>query len=135
MASTHLPPSQQFAAQNTAPKKDDFTGSGANGELVQQIEEMRTAGYQAVDQVIEYLSELPDGPALGRPQLGDHDLGLQEDPQPVSAAISEVVNSVLLDTVHVQHPRFFAFVPSPSNFVGALADFLASGFGIVLISM
>ena len=28
---------------------------------------------------------------------------------------------------HVDHPRFFAFVPSPGNFVGAMADALAAG--------
>ncbi|MBO0858993.1 MAG: aminotransferase class I/II-fold pyridoxal phosphate-dependent enzyme, partial [Chloracidobacterium sp.] len=29
---------------------------------------------------------------------------------------------------HVQHPRFFAFIPSPSNFVSVMADALAAGF-------
>jgi glutamate/tyrosine decarboxylase-like PLP-dependent enzyme len=29
---------------------------------------------------------------------------------------------------HLDHPRFFAYVPSPGNFVGAMADALASGF-------
>jgi glutamate/tyrosine decarboxylase-like PLP-dependent enzyme len=30
----------------------------------------------------------------------------------------------------VNHPRFFAFVPSPGNFVSAMADALAAGFNI-----
>ena len=32
--------------------------------------------------------------------------------------------------LHVDHPRFFAFVPSPSNFVSVLAETLASGYNV-----
>jgi glutamate/tyrosine decarboxylase-like PLP-dependent enzyme len=32
--------------------------------------------------------------------------------------------------MHVDHPRFFAFIPSPSNFVSAMADALAAGFNV-----
>jgi glutamate/tyrosine decarboxylase-like PLP-dependent enzyme len=30
--------------------------------------------------------------------------------------------------LHVDHPRFFAFVPGPNNFVSVMADALAAGF-------
>jgi hypothetical protein len=40
-----------------------------------------------------------------------------------------VVRDVLLDRPR-DHPRFFAFVPSPSNYVGFLADALSSGFNV-----
>lgn len=30
--------------------------------------------------------------------------------------------------MHVDHPRFFAFVPGPGNFVSAMADALVAGF-------
>jgi glutamate/tyrosine decarboxylase-like PLP-dependent enzyme len=32
--------------------------------------------------------------------------------------------------MHVDHPRFFAFVPGPGSFVGAMADALAAGFNV-----
>jgi glutamate/tyrosine decarboxylase-like PLP-dependent enzyme len=32
--------------------------------------------------------------------------------------------------LHVDHPRFFAFVPGPNNFVSTMADALAAGFNI-----
>jgi aromatic-L-amino-acid/L-tryptophan decarboxylase len=32
--------------------------------------------------------------------------------------------------MRVDHPRFFAYVPIPSNYVGMLADALVSGFGV-----
>ena len=37
----------------------------------------------------------------------------------------------MLTTIdHLDHPRFFAYIPSSSNFVGAMADMLASGYNI-----
>ena len=35
---------------------------------------------------------------------------------------------VLEHILHLHHPRCFAFVPSPSDFVGVLADALVAGF-------
>jgi glutamate/tyrosine decarboxylase-like PLP-dependent enzyme len=32
--------------------------------------------------------------------------------------------------MHVNHPRFFAYVPGPGNFVGAMADALISGYNV-----
>src|SRR5205823_5083383 len=37
---------------------------------------------------------------------------------------------VFPNNLHVDHPRFFAFVPGPGNFVSTMADALASGFNI-----
>src|SRR4030095_5498543 len=37
---------------------------------------------------------------------------------------------VLSSIARVIHPRFFAFIPEPGNFVGAMADALASGFNV-----
>ncbi|HEY6111268.1 MAG TPA: pyridoxal-dependent decarboxylase, partial [Chthoniobacterales bacterium] len=34
------------------------------------------------------------------------------------------------NNLHVDHPRFFAFVPGPNNFVSAMADALAAGFNV-----
>jgi glutamate/tyrosine decarboxylase-like PLP-dependent enzyme len=37
-------------------------------------------------------------------------------------------DEIFTRVLHVDHPRFFAFVPSPSNFVAAMADALTAGF-------
>jgi glutamate/tyrosine decarboxylase-like PLP-dependent enzyme len=37
---------------------------------------------------------------------------------------------VLRNTMHVNHPRFFAYVPGPSNFVSVMADALVSGYNV-----
>ncbi|MCS7066534.1 MAG: aminotransferase class V-fold PLP-dependent enzyme, partial [Fimbriimonadales bacterium] len=42
----------------------------------------------------------------------------------------EFQQKVLPNIVHVDHPRYFAFVPAPNNYVGALADTLAAGMNI-----
>ncbi|MCI0524890.1 MAG: aminotransferase class I/II-fold pyridoxal phosphate-dependent enzyme, partial [Acidobacteria bacterium] len=42
--------------------------------------------------------------------------------------LEQLQNDVWSNIGHVQHPRFFAFIPGPSNFVSVMADALASGF-------
>jgi glutamate/tyrosine decarboxylase-like PLP-dependent enzyme len=43
--------------------------------------------------------------------------------------ILKYVNKEIFGNImHVDHPRFFAFVPSPSNFISVLADCLVSAF-------
>jgi aromatic-L-amino-acid/L-tryptophan decarboxylase len=49
------------------------------------------------------------------------------DPEVV---LRQAVTDVLGPAMRVDHPRFFAYVPIPSNYVGMLADALVSGFGV-----
>src|SRR5690606_17348781 len=44
--------------------------------------------------------------------------------------LDQLRRDVFTHTAHVDHPRFFAFIPSPSNFVSVMADALASGFNV-----
>ena len=48
----------------------------------------------------------------------------------VSKMLSLVESHVLTNIMHLDHPRFFAFVSSPSNFVSVLADALVSAFNV-----
>lgn len=48
----------------------------------------------------------------------------------VSEMLSFIESDVLSNIMHLDHPRFFAFVPSPSNFVSVLADALISAFNV-----
>ena len=48
----------------------------------------------------------------------------------VSEMLSLIESDVLTNIMHLDHPRFFAFVPSPSNFVSVLADALISAFNV-----
>src|SRR4029453_16017610 len=97
-------------------------------------EQMRRLGYQVVDLVVDALAGLRDRPPARR--AGPEELaGLLGEPVPRAGSDPEVVlrqavTDVLGPAMRVDHPRFFAYVPIPSNYVGMLADALVSGFGV-----
>jgi len=102
------------------------------GRLELSREEMRALGYQVVDAIVEHLEKLPGEP-VGR--LGQREAleALLREPPPeqgtnAAPLVRFLEEHVFASILHVDHPRFFAFVPSPSNFVGVMADALASGF-------
>ena len=49
------------------------------------------------------------------------------EPEQLLVRISEDIFGQIM---HLDHPRFFAFVPSPSNFVSVMAEALATGFNV-----
>ena len=101
--------------------------------LTLSSDEMRRLGYRVVDEVIAHMetqrrqrvSTVHTRAALAS-ALGP----LIEDPTPVEAVMQLVRGEVLEAITQVDHPRFFAFVPGPGNFVGTMADTLAAGFNI-----
>jgi len=95
-------------------------------------DEMRALGYRAVDMLVENWTNLADKPAAV-----DVDLEtlrtimrepLPEAPGDWQAALEFAREHVFETMGQIAHPRFLAFVPGPSNFVGAIADALASGY-------
>jgi glutamate/tyrosine decarboxylase-like PLP-dependent enzyme len=97
-------------------------------------EDMRRLGYAAVDLLLEHYATLGEGRVaqkLSRSEL-QH---LAAEPLPSVPAdpldvLEQLRRDVLPYCVRLPHPRFFAFVPGPSNYVSAVADFLASGFDV-----
>jgi len=97
-------------------------------------EEMRKMGYQVVDRIVDHLCQLPDKPVTrnSSPSQLEKALGESLPEQGISfekimQQLDEVVFSQIM---HLDHPRFFAFVPGPSNYIGTLATFLASGLNV-----
>ncbi len=97
-------------------------------------EAMRDLGHAVVDDIVAHFAELPDKPVTNRAGRAALDALLQEplpeqgaDPQAVLQTVRE---AVMGNIMHPDHPRFFAFVPGPSNFVGAMGDALAAGFNV-----
>lgn len=95
-------------------------------------DEMRAMGYRVVDLVVEHFAGLHDTPVYGVESRTALEARLRE-PAPERgvgwrAALERTAAEVLEPMSHNDHPRFFAFVPGPSNFVGAMADALAAGF-------
>jgi glutamate/tyrosine decarboxylase-like PLP-dependent enzyme len=95
-------------------------------------EEMRALGYRVVDMIVDHVSHLPGRAVADVPSRAEMEARLRE-PAPASgagweAALERARRDVLGPMSPPAHPRFFAYVPSPGNFVGAMADALASGF-------
>ncbi len=105
-----------------------------NKELSLSHDEMRQLGYQVIDMIVSHFDTLPDKPVLNISSpatLRTHfEQALPEQPGDVNAVLALVRDQVLKNISHGDHPRFFAFIPGPSNFVGAMADALAAGFNV-----
>ena len=97
-------------------------------------EEMRALGYRVVDMLVEHLEELPARPVARKADRPALEACLREPPpdrgRDVQGVLEQLHRDVFRYTGHVDHPRFFAFIPGPSNFVGAMADALASGHNV-----
>ncbi|MPY93845.1 MAG: aminotransferase class V-fold PLP-dependent enzyme [Acidimicrobiia bacterium] len=94
----------------------------------------RRLGHRVVDALVERLVELPGLPVGERAGRDEMEARLREplpeegcDPERV---LETVLHDVLVPGLRVDHPRFFAFVPSPGNPVAVLADALAAGFSV-----
>jgi len=55
---------------------------------------------------------------------------MQQEAQDPAEVLKRVEREVFGHIMHLDHPRFFAFIPSPGNFVSVMADALASGFNV-----
>ena len=95
-------------------------------------EEMRSLGYAVIDTLIEHCDAPPTAGPGGKGQRPALEAILREPPPARGAdplALLRLLEQSVFSTMRqVDHPRFFAFVPAPGNFVSAMADALASGF-------
>ncbi|MCR3923031.1 MAG: aminotransferase class V-fold PLP-dependent enzyme, partial [Firmicutes bacterium] len=105
-----------------------------NKELILSPQEMQTLGYKVVDLLIEHIANVHEKPvtqvakratletrlALPFPELGRNSddvlRTLQED--------------IFCNMMHLDHPRCFGSISSPSNFISVMADTLAAGFNV-----
>src|SRR5438309_7363319 len=97
-------------------------------------EEMREFGYRVVDLLAEHFADLREervgskaDPAKLIPLFADDPPEAGLDPNEL---LAQLERDVLPNNLHVDHPRFFAFVPGPNNFVSTMADALVAGFNI-----
>jgi aromatic-L-amino-acid decarboxylase len=94
----------------------------------------RQLGHDLVDVIVEYRERLRDLPALKRASHASLAPWLREPLPAAGRDPEEVVRRVLDDVLpymgRPDHPRYFAFVPGPSNIVGVLADLITAGFNV-----
>ncbi|HKP03648.1 MAG TPA: aminotransferase class I/II-fold pyridoxal phosphate-dependent enzyme [Chthoniobacterales bacterium] len=97
-------------------------------------DEMRQLGYRVVDILVRHFAEGRNEPvgAKGTPDdlLASFAGPPPETPTEPDELLTRLEKDVFPNNLHVDHPRFFAFVPGPGNFVGTMADALASGFNV-----
>ncbi len=105
-----------------------------NATLTLSRPEMEDIGRQVLDMVIDHFEN------NGRQEVAnptDQQMlkdWMAEPPPEKAMAVGDVLKEFqakALETMtHFDHPRCFAFVPSPNNFVSSLAEFIASSFNI-----
>jgi len=95
---------------------------------------MRKFGYAVVDLLVEHFANVGNGPvgAKGEPAklIPLFDVDPPEHGRDPKELLAQLKRDVLPNNLHVDHPRFFAFVPGPNNFVSTMADALVAGFNV-----
>lgn len=94
--------------------------------------ELQELGYKVVDAIADRLTSMRDLP-LSIETSRDAMEALLREPMPrepgdVVEVIEDAVRDVLGHALPIDHPRFFAFVPSPMTYVSVLADMLVAGW-------
>ena len=104
------------------------------GRLELSPEEMRRMGYAAIDMLVDRIAGLSAGPAWKGGSRAEMEALLREaapdEPHDFDALIDRLQSQVFEYAGRIDHPRFFAFVPSSPTWPGILGDLLASGFNI-----
>ena len=97
-------------------------------------DEMQKLGYQVVDLLVEHWTTLRSQSVSAGASRHVLEQRLREPlpeaPTAPDMVLQQLQQDVFGNILQLQHPRFFAFVPSPSNFVSVLADALVAGFNI-----
>src|SRR4051812_30045011 len=99
---------------------DDVVANLANLQL--DAEAMRTFGYQIVDAIVDQVSSLPNQPTafppIDRNTMDARMWGpAPEEPCNPEEVLAQVQRDILGNGHRNSHPRYFGYVPNPSNFV------------------
>jgi len=95
---------------------------------------MQALGTQALDLVIKHFeTNREDSVAVTLPRVETERMlrtALPEAPTPVRELVEILARDVFPNSLKSDHPRFYAFVPSPTNFVSVIGDLLISGHNL-----
>ncbi len=108
----------------------------ANGRsgLEMDAEEMRRLGHLVVDRVVDRWVGLREGAAWEGGSRVELEPLMAENPPEEPRSPDSVLNRALRDVIpragRIDHPRFFAFIPSSPTWPSILGEYLATGFNI-----
>lgn len=112
----------------------DWKDPAARSPLEVPPEEMRRLGYKVVDLIVDRWTNLREGPAWefgARQELEPLLSGPPpEEGQDPDVVFRRVMEDVLPRAGRIDHPRFFAFIPSSPTWPSVLGDMLATGFNV-----
>ena len=114
----------------TSPKED-----GVLSELQMSPDQMLDLARRAAELVVQRIHELPGEAAWRGGSRSELEPLMREDPpeegRPAMEVLERAAREILPVAGRVDHPRFFAFVPSSPTWPGVLADFMAAGHNIL----
>lgn len=97
-------------------------------------EEMKRLGYQVIDRIVDRWVNLREGPAWQFGNRSELEPSLSgpppEEGEEFDTVLRQVTEEVLPRAGRIDHPRFFAFIPSSPTWPSILGDFLATGYNI-----
>jgi glutamate/tyrosine decarboxylase-like PLP-dependent enzyme len=99
-----------------------------------ETDDLRKLGQRVVDMLLEHWQSLPSKPVTRWAEPATMRQAFHE-PLPEQGTdpfqlLDMLETSLFTQIMHVDHPRFFAFVPSPGNPLSALASLLAAGHNV-----
>ncbi len=108
--------------------------ANTEARLEMSEDQMREYGYKLVDALVAHHAGQEAKKPVAVASRAEMDELLTEKAPEEATAFGEVMDGVMQKVIpHVNllsHPKFFSFVPGPSNFVSVLADTLATGFNV-----
>ena len=97
-------------------------------------DEMHALGAKALDLVIRHFeTNRANSVAVTIPRAQTERMlrtALPETPTPVGELVDILARDVFPNSLKTDHPRFYSFVPSPTNFVSVVGDLLVSGHNL-----
>jgi glutamate/tyrosine decarboxylase-like PLP-dependent enzyme len=95
---------------------------------------MRALGEEALELVLQHWATLRDDHTMRSMPRAEAEARLRtpipEEATPVSELLEVLTRDVFPYAFKAHHPRFYSFVPSPTNFVSVVGDFLMSGHNV-----
>jgi aromatic-L-amino-acid/L-tryptophan decarboxylase len=110
------------------------TEGAVKSELELTPERMMELAQLASRLIVERHERLPDEPAWRGGSRAELEALMREDPpeegRPAEEVLARAARDILPVAGRVDHPRFFAFVPSSATWPGVLADYMAAGHNV-----
>ena len=105
-----------------------------DNEFIFDETEMRRLGYEAVDLIVRRWSNLHQDVAWRGASRKEMETLFRETAPEEGTPLTEIMDCAVNQIMHyagrIDHPRFFAFVPSSPTWPTVIADMLASGFNV-----